>query len=465
MKPESHQHVVMTLPDSPLGLAHILRAEKALAYRFPLRSNTLFCTSDEYLSTARSALPSLNIQPLSNVCFEKYGVALIMLSDIGVGIGYDSIDFNKCRVYEADKWCMIRYCRKTLDEIEYPYVNAHIFNKISSKLGNERLSYFPGGMNSQYVGIGPLDEFGHRIPKRLFEYTNRPSNEIVIALFGGSAAWSTHSHFNEMFSAKLEDKLNAYLGKCKAAVRVSVLNLAQPSGLILNDLNRYIQFCHDLKPEVVLVHGGANDLSFGQMCDQYLLQHYSIAYQFQLEKWANVLVDSETCQDKASYSAEFEDQFHDALQQPVKTYPRQIVSAFYSRVQQFKRMVELEGRDFIFGLQPMLFSKKYKTSEEESRDILCRQASTGGMYRNSEHLFDILETKHPDMGCQHYINFHQNFKSLRNTDPLFCDGVHTSPEGDAIIADLYYDYIVTNLMKKYINTENEKRKEPANTCI
>ncbi|HNN81017.1 MAG TPA: hypothetical protein PKL30_19155 [Leptospiraceae bacterium] len=142
--------------------------------------------------------------------YNEFKVVVLILGNNNERILQEKIDYNRTRVYEADSLGMIRYTKLELDDIEYPFENRHIFNQIASNLGNERIAYFPYSYITQYVGLGPINQFGHRVdPKEINAIQNREKDTKLIVITGGSAAWSIHTNYDEMFANCLEKKLNS----------------------------------------------------------------------------------------------------------------------------------------------------------------------------------------------------------------------------------------------------------------
>jgi hypothetical protein len=441
MNATDYKIALIVLPNSFVYAEHLDRVYRALCYRFPRLQTVDICAQDDYLIAQQKDLLNPKIIGFSDTKFWKYEIAVIILDNDKKGVGYNKIDFNLCRVYEADQFGMLRYSFQGLDAIEYPHVNSHIFNKLAAKLGNERMTYFPYGYSTQYIGLGPIDAFGHRIDGELTQYIDRDSKHILVAVFGGSAAWSTHTLYDEMFSAILEKNLNYFCLTSNLGLRVSVLNFAQPSAITLNNIIAYTLYCSELKPNIVLLHCGANDLAFGQTSDRYLLSIHKISYQFQLEKWAEILASGNS---NKSIDIEW-----DSI--PISNYPRHILKAFASRVKQFEQMVTQSGSDFIVGLQPTIYSKS-NISQDEFR---WKQDSEGQFWgpvlKNVRLLYSELLIKFPKIGCDNFVNIHDEFSKCDSRDSHFFDAIHTSPLGDKLIATMYAKYITNNMLNKYLD--------------
>lgn len=130
---------------------------------------------------------------------------------------------------------------KKLDEIEYPFRDAHVFNRLSWVGAGDRnvahYAFFPYGYLFHYVGLGPLNEFGLRIVVDLPTLAERPATHKVVACFGGSACWGTFCLHHQMWTDVLERKLNALARRAGAPETFTVLNFGAPSNIVLNEIS------------------------------------------------------------------------------------------------------------------------------------------------------------------------------------------------------------------------------------
>lgn len=161
MQLERHtvKNVAMVLCSAEWDSLHIERVIKNFKYKFPSIESVVLCSD----AKIKNACPKISLELIENIKFWEYKVVLLILGSNQERIAQDKIDYNLTRVYEADSFGMIRYTKQILDEIEYPHHKTHFFNEVANDLGNERLCYFPYNYISQYVGLGPINEFGHRI--------------------------------------------------------------------------------------------------------------------------------------------------------------------------------------------------------------------------------------------------------------------------------------------------------------
>lgn len=446
MTPNDFKTALLVLPAEEIAGAHLERIQRALRYRFPVLEQVDICAPDSCLAAVRQTLATMEIRGYNGTRFWEYPIAVLVLDGDGRNEAIDRIDFNRCRVYEVGQGGMLRYCRRELDEIEYPHVKTHVFNRLAAQLGNERLCYFPYGFNSQYVGLGPIDAFGHRISERIEDFVGRGPGHLLIAVFGGSGAWSIHNLYDEMFTTLLKESLNDHCQKKGIPLKVSVLNLAQPSGVILNDIVRYILFCFEARPDLVISHSGLNDLAFGQTSDRYLVAEHKIVYQFELERWAEILQNETT--DHSS--------IQDWESIPIQTYPRMIIKALITRLRQFQELVTRSGGYFIAGMQPMIFSKSGLSSSEAEWMSKYENIYYGPVLKNLPYLLSELLSRYPTLGCDRFVNLHEVFGQYGSERTLFGDAVHTVREGEVLIAQAYSEYIIENLMDLFLQRSSDE---------
>lgn len=348
---------------------------------------------------------------------------------------------DTCRQYMLDSRGCFQLSRgvdgKKMDDIEYPFRNTHVFNRLSwAGAGDRNLAhyaFFPYGYLFHYVGLGPLNEFGHRITVDLTTLAGRSPNHKVIACFGGSACWSTFCLHHQMWTQVLQEKLNEFSEKHALGYKFTVLNFGFPSNLVLNEMLSYTLFCHNIAPDIVIAHDGYNDLIAGQINDSFLLGRYQIGYVDVFEEWAQI--------------------FHQSSDRPL-TQPKDVkrtinpapsvLKAYVTRKKQFMRLVQGDGGMFVWGTQPGYFSKGELSGEERGR--LSVDVQEGSAFREQilamPHLYDQLTRRLSLPEGALAVDFHTRFQEFGADVELFNDHVHLRPEGDRVIADTYCKVLV-----------------------
>ena len=95
-----------------------------------------------------------------------------------------------------------------------------------------------------------------------------------------------------MFSARLEEKLNAELSS--AGKQVTVLNFGMHDNVVIQEMMTYLLFVHRLRPDYVISHSGHNDVWYGLRNDPYLVTRHNIIYQQHAEYWSYILHEGES---------------------------------------------------------------------------------------------------------------------------------------------------------------------------
>ncbi len=325
-------------------------------------------------------------------------------------------------------------------EIEYPYLYTHIFNAVGSRNDNQ-MYYYPYNYLFRCSGMGPTNEFGFRISGDVSQLSDRPPQHKVITVFGGSAGWCFYCLPDEMFSTLLEKRLNEYCQQQGLDTRFTVLNFSQHGNVCMNEIITFMQFCHRIKPDIVIAHDGFNDLLYGQISDPYLLNTQQITYQHNLENWSEILHETKGILLPEQYVPGAT---------TIRNFPRATIQAYCSRLMQFQDMVTASGGTFIAGLQPMVFSKKKLSKTEGERIETYVRTKTCGMadaFNNMSILYDrYIQTI--DRKFKYFANMHHYFSQFGDNLTLFGDVMHTNPTGDSHIADYYTSYIVENILNQ-----------------
>lgn len=351
------------------------------------------------------------------------------------------IDFRICRIYYADSDGILRYGKSPLDLIENPHRDAHIFNRLMSETDGERFSVFPNGYLYRILNLGPTNEHGLRITCDIETLASRDSNHKVIAFFGGSGAWSTLSLYDEMFTEVLQHKLNQYAISQDLPLKVTVLNFAQPHGLVLNEMNAFLLWGYKCRPDLVVTHSGVNDFSSGQVSDARLLNRDHMTYQFYYESWAKILAENPNIpliSEKPGQMAS-------------TNLPRAIIGAFVERLAQFEIVARAFGADFLHALQPFALSKGAFSERENDRlNKIAAHSPYMVLTQNLPFLYEKFLDVRGRRLSHPLLNLHSVFSSLGSDSTLFGDYIHTLPAGDAVIAQMYFDYLKIHAFPKWI---------------
>jgi lysophospholipase L1-like esterase len=318
-----------------------------------------------------------------------------------------------------------------------PHLERNVFARMGSRAFRGAAYFFP--YNGYYVGhpsaFGPIDQFGFRNAADVAALEKRAADHVLVAVFGGSTAWSPCCLQTETFSAVLERELNAALVARGDPRRASVLNFGVSGFTVVNELFTYLLFCHRLKPQIVIAHDLFNDLANGLQTDPELLGRYDLTYMAAMEQWAQTLMSAP----------------HVALSQSsdpatplrVSNSPQAIVRAYLARKRQFSDLVERGGATFVWGTQPAWFAKPPSRAEAERLErIRAQSPRLAPLYAALPQLYDMVRTALAASRIAHSVDLQARFAQLTAADDVFVDHAHLNPVGDAVIARAYADAIL-----------------------
>ena len=314
-----------------------------------------------------------------------------------------------------------------------PALSASIFHRLGPDHADTTI-FFPRGYIHRQLGMGPIDDFGHRLCRAPLSPT-RPSTEKIVAVFGGSGAWSMECLAPESFPAVLEAMLNDAAIAHGSTDRFTVANFGAHGNIVLDEIQKFTSFCLDLTPDFVIAHDGYNDFVYGLISDPGLLGVHLQTYQETLEDWPLRL--------------------HQAWDAAALRTPRErfkvcnsieaILRAYLTRKRQFERLAKALGCHFIWGLQPYLRSKA-NLSDEENRMFAERLADPDDaqrlFYTFAPQLYEAFVERTPWQRIENKVDCQAAFRHLPSDEDHFVDFMHCTPEGDAIIAKCYADYII-----------------------
>ncbi len=316
------------------------------------------------------------------------------------------------------------------------YSKHHIFNDLS-KNSEYGFYYFPYGYLFRYPRWGKINELGFRQGVSSHDALAMYSDKFRICLFGGSNAFSILVDDSNTFAQKLENLLNNDLKLIeKIGKSFKILNFSQPGNTMLNQIFNYIMFGSHIKPDLVISHGGACDFHYGQISDPFLLNNYKITYAEISETWSKIVHDSEK-KIEQDFCDEKSDNF---VPVKVKNFPDKIIDSYHQRMIQFKNMVECEQTKFLNSLEPILYSKK-SFSEQENKNVKNYNKYYSEVFDNLLKLFDDYQSKYLSENPNYNVNIHKEFKKLDSSVTHFGDVVHTVETGEEIIANIYYKKI------------------------
>lgn len=313
-----------------------------------------------------------------------------------------------------------------IDWNKYQSFRETVFGRLGGSKNNQ-YRYFPYGYLAAHTGLGTINHCGFRISVDLKELANRQKNHLVVAVFGGSTAYSTYCYDHEMFSWRIQDEITRELPDLKTRyTKVDVLNFGQVGSVLLNNIQTWVTFCNRIKPDIVICHFGWNDLALGMVTDPVLLTEYDCTYAYPFEEWAKVL-HSTTGESSTGTESPIK----------IRNTPQDAIEAMLARVQQFGDLVSGCGGHFIGGLQPIIESKAALHTNEKT---VAKQASNPDLslvFSRMTNLFAMTSDSLAQLKRLKVVDLHKEFGLLDEEVQHFADRVHCLPAGDCLIGKIY----------------------------
>lgn len=318
------------------------------------------------------------------------------------------------------------------------YANKHIFNNLSKK-SEYGFYYYPYGYLFRYPKWGTINETGFRMKENTYEVREKFPDDFIIAVFGGSTGFSILVSDEDVFTQKLEDKLNANEElKSKVGKNFKVVNLSHPGNMLINHIISYLLFCESIQPDMVISHNGANDLCTAQMNDRNLVENYQIAYCDVLEAWGRKIHDAHDVDIDYLYADPGASDFKPAKP---RNKPEAVIKSYHTRVVQFANLVKGNGKHFISGFQPWITSKKKLTEFEKSK-LRTYNPYYQVIYSNMPMLNDMYDKLLQEESLDYVVNLHRYFADLSDNETHFGDVCHTLAPGDLALAEAYYEKVI-----------------------
>ena len=213
------------------------------------------------------------------------------------------------------------------------------------------------------------------------------------------------------------------------------------SHVVINELLTYTLFCQELQPDYIIAHDGTNDFFCGMISDPYLLNEHNLTYQHEMEDWSHLLHKTEHIS-KTQTNIPFE----------VNNLTMNCIKAYVERKLQFQTTAELQGSTFIWGLQPLVYSKQSMSIEEIMyfEDIKTLKDPYLHQRKQIQFLYDYFENNVNLPDRVTLLNFNKYFKRYDENLTLFQDFVHTNPMGDEIISQYYFNFFKNNYLRSDI---------------
>jgi hypothetical protein len=320
------------------------------------------------------------------------------------------------------------------DAFDNPHIDKHLFSRLSSRKWG--FINFPYGCLYMDPDSGPIDPFGFRISFDWRTLRNRNADHKLVAVYGGSAAFSCCCSHEEMFSSRLEEKLNRRASERNSPVRFTVLNFGMHDNVVMQEMLTYLLHAYALKPDIVIAHDGHNDLWYGLTDDPFLVNNYDIIYQRHSEMWSKLIhgtghVPSPSLQSCAVGRQEF-------------NLPQKVIKAYVSRKRQFEELTRAHDTLFLWGLQPMILGKSRLSANEKIvmesvGDFRLRATPNHEFLAKLFSAFDMLASTLRSLDDIHLVDLYALIDRYDESYDVFSDSVHLNPQGDDLVADMYLE--------------------------
>ena len=422
--------VMLVLAPAPVGPDVMRRTISAVDHFFKHPEQLAVAAPDSFLRHYRGIKPDLAIVPYARDAAAATSDIIVFAECPDSDLRADRPDGFAQRVYSIDRYMGIWCLNHPLDAVDFPGIDAHVFNRIGTLGHGGEFRFFLFCPLWFHTQKGPINPFGFRIDGDYLHLKDRPANHKVIALVGGSCAWSWCCCHHEMFSQLIEQRLNRHCEDRKRPERFTVLNFGMPSGIVIHEMIVYLLFIQKVRPDAVLAHDGYNDLWWSMQTDGHLLNEYSINYYIDQEDWSRILHAGQSPLQRTP--------------RPTRPHnlPQNVLKAYIDRKTQFRGIVEGSGAMFFSGLQPTVWSKKALAPRENE---YLRKGNNG----NARELFTPQRTLYERLSAQEswckdwrHVDLHRYFGQFGGDQHLFEDEAHTLPLGDEKIADAYTPQIL-----------------------
>ena len=111
------------------------------------------------------------------------------------------------------------------------------------------------------------------------------------------------------------------------------------------------------------------------------------------------------------------------------------------------RLVLDSGAHFVWGLQPIWFSKTPSAVEQASFDRTRQQSSAHApLFEKLPFLYSRVLSRLEVPPEGNLVDVHSWFSQFGSTDTLFVDHAHTNPAGDEEVAGAYFSTLIDKIV-------------------
>lgn len=421
--------VGLLLPSAPVDEWRLDQRLQGILERFGADVQIVFLRADAIAPNA----PAINepLEHLSRVDLQSLG-ARVHFAEEQLEFASDASWFSV-----AATGRIIPSKPERVDASEFPSLDSHAFSRYGLQGWQENdfycFHYFPYGYLFRLLGLGKIDEFGHRISVELRKIRERPREEKLVVCFGGSAVWGISVLPDQSFPSQLENLMKGIAPH----LNVRVLNFGIPGAVILNQTQRFMLLAADLKPDILIAHDGVNDFFYSATSDPYLLTHHSIVYQQNLENWARALHWRTPSIENVNMGGR-------PTTAPNEVLPITTVRAYARRKREFVKVAKAFGTKVISGLQPLATDKASLSRVEASR--IARWLGSPPAYSSEFDLvrgaMQLIQTNGVAFGADVELHLTDAFRNLDARQTHFADLVHADVLGEQVIAEAYLPHVI-----------------------
>ena len=262
-------------------------------------------------------------------------------------------------------------------------------------------------------------------------------------LLGGSVAWGFSASSNENTLAyKLEEFLNS-----KYNLNYNVINLSEQSHSSIEEMNTFISAYHELKPEMIIILSGSNDMNFEFNKEYKRNDHYDSVSNFFL--WGDKIgifreknffkIILKLLLRFYKKNKKLSDEFYYFKKFDVSEYAKNMYQTKLDFISNFCEMKKIKvfnilQPDMFFKLKKSSFEKKYCEFEGEERKNFY-------LKKNKEFESKFFNSKND-------TNYIKNMSLLNcfndTSETIFVDRIHITDKGYKIISKKISDFIFKN---------------------
>lgn len=343
-------------------------------------------------------------------------------------------------VFVVDRSGGVRPAGRVISVQDDPGIDSHVFNRLGPREVKHATAFthFPYGYLYRDTSWGPIDDFGHRGNPDYASLANRPPHHKVVTCHGGSAAWGWGCLPGQVWTDYLAERLNGWAADARRPECYTVLNLAAPGHVALNEIITHVLHGHQTRPDIVISLNGGNDLWVGQGSDPNLLVRHQITYQYEhTEPWSRLLHDSA---DRPGSQPDV------ASELKVINQLTPVLRAYVARMRQFRDLVEGAGSQFVWALQPTMHSKP-DWSPLEKEALVHWGKREKAVRENMARLYDLLDRELPATDRAGFFSLDKVFADHGAEEALFWDFIHPTPDGHAEIAEYVFGHLLDRVLK------------------